>query len=159
MVLYTDWTYYDWATDSKERSYVGLLQLSIFLWWLENHHQVTAQGDCQIISYMVRVPRYVTHLLQKEQCSVCGGFTVYPPKCNISAKYSMSVTMHWIQNTFVLKRFPPGRTRPSIFYLEYQKDAPRLSYSFFRGEGGETHVPTSKHLSTVLRIFLGHRMP
>ncbi|SRR5258708_34287546 len=102
----------------------------------------------QIISYMVRIPRYITHLLQKKQCSVRGGFTVYPQKCNISAKYTMSEaepTTHWIQDPSVSKRFP--RTRSSTFYMEYQKNEPQLSHSLLGGGGDKL----TYRLQSILR--------
>jgi hypothetical protein len=62
----------------KVKNYVDILQFSIHAAWLENHRQVTARQTSQTISYTPMVSRYVTHLLQKEQCLVRGVFKTCP---------------------------------------------------------------------------------
>jgi len=65
---------------TSKGGYGGILQFTIAGEWLEKRHQAV-QGTSHIITYSSLIPRYVTHLLQWEQCSVNCCFTTYSSRC------------------------------------------------------------------------------
>ena len=63
-----------------KEGYVGILQFIIRGKWLKKRRQAVRDTG-HIVPYSDLIPRYVTHLLQEEQCQVRCGFTTYPSRC------------------------------------------------------------------------------